>query len=112
VDHPPVALFLLIIDIAINPTAGFPLQIRSYENFIIDVDPGIRFLRLSHAAKERPELLTGITQYSRDEYTEVATVLTTACGYRDPITALKKIASSEESVGGLMRFPFVRVTRV
>jgi len=45
VDDPAVALFLLIVDLAINPTAGFPLDIESFENFIIDVDPGIRFMR-------------------------------------------------------------------
>ena len=46
VVDPLVGLFLLICDLAINPTAGFPFDIEDFENFIIDVDPGIRF----HAA--------------------------------------------------------------
>ncbi|TIO99458.1 MAG: hypothetical protein E5X90_23505, partial [Mesorhizobium sp.] len=38
-DSPIVGLFLLICDLAINPTRGFPLDIEFFEDFIRDVDP-------------------------------------------------------------------------
>ena len=91
VDDPVIGLFLLVIDLAINPTAGFPLDIESFENFILDVDPGIRFLRLCQAVRERPNLLSAITDYSRDEYMEVANVLADACGYDHPAMVLEKV---------------------
>lgn len=94
VDDPAVALFLLIVDLAINPTAGFPLEIESFENFIIDVDPGIRFMRLSQSVRDHhPELLGQITEYSRQEYMAVADVLTKACGYDHPGVALSTVAT-------------------
>jgi hypothetical protein len=40
--HPIIALFLLVCDISINPTNGFPLEIYDYDNFIVLNDPGIR----------------------------------------------------------------------
>jgi hypothetical protein len=86
VDDPVVGLFLLIVDLAINPTAGFPLDIESFENLIIDVDPGIRFMRLSQSVRDHhPELLGRITEYSRQEYMSVADVLTKTCGYDHPV---------------------------
>jgi hypothetical protein len=93
VDDPIIGLFLLVIDFAINPTTGFPFDIESFENFIIDVDPGIRFLRLSQAVRDRPTLLSAITDYSRDNYMEVAEVLADACDYDHPAAALKRVAS-------------------
>lgn len=91
VDDPLVALFLLVVDLAINPTRGFPLEIEEFENFILDADPGIRFLRLSQAVRDRPELLTRITGYTRDEYLAVSEILTGACAYDPPLEALKQV---------------------
>jgi hypothetical protein len=93
VDDPIIGLFLLVIDLAINPTAGFPFDIQSFDNFVIDVDPGIRFLRLSQAVRDRPNLLSAITDYSRHNYMEVAEVLGEACGYDHPVAALKRVVS-------------------
>lgn len=103
VGDPLVALFLLIIDVAINPTAGFPLQIESYENFIFDVDPGIRFIRLSQAARSRPELFTKIIDYSREEYMEVATVLTEACEYDHPAIGLQAVIAWATDAPGVKK---------
>ncbi len=103
VDDPVVALFLLIVDLAINPTAGFPLDIESFENFIIDVDPGIRFMRLSQSVRDHhPELLGRITEYSRQEYMEVADVLTKACGYDHPGLALSTVETWATNIPGVV----------
>ena len=103
VDDPVVALFLLIVDLAINPTAGFPLDIESFENFLIDVDPGIRFMRLSQSVRDHhPELLGRITEYSRQEYMEVADVLTKACGYDHPGLALSTVEIWATNIPGVV----------
>ncbi|WP_340584145.1 hypothetical protein [Brucella pseudintermedia] len=92
-DDPVVGLFLLICDLAINPTRGFPLEITSFENFICDVDPGARFTRLCLAAAETPELAQAIKEFSANEYENVATRLTERCGYDDPRKALDVVVA-------------------
>lgn len=87
---------MLICDLSINPTAGFPSQILDFKNFYLDADPGIRFAVLCDAvAKCHPELRMSIKSYSRDEYLEAVTLLTGACGYENPMRALESVASWE-----------------
>ena len=77
VDHPTVALFMLVCDVAINPSAGFPMPIQYFASFIDDVDPGVRFLYLCRAiAKDCPEVIGLITSYSRAEYIRASEALT------------------------------------
>jgi len=76
IDHPIIALFLLVCDIAINPGAGFPMPLRIFATFIRDVDPGFRFLFLCRTIARRPNLARTIQQYSRAEYAEVSEALT------------------------------------
>jgi hypothetical protein len=102
IDDPLVGLFLIICDLAINPTRGFPLQIEVFENFIWDVDPGIRFARLCTAVSdEHPQLRAAIKQYSRDEYVSVAEKLTNVCGYDSPVSALEAVSDWRRSAGGI-----------
>ena len=101
IDDPVVGLFLLIVDLAINPTAGFPLDIESFENFILDVDPGVRFLRFCQATARRPELLSAIKHYSRKEYMSVAGILAEACGYDHPGLALSVVKVWAENAEGV-----------
>jgi len=75
IDHPIVALFLLVCDISINPGEGFPFDIEHFESFIKSVDPGIRFNSLCHAIKKHPEVKKMINDYSKKEYEEVAEIL-------------------------------------
>jgi len=75
-DSPIVALFLLICDIAINPTEGFPLNVYHYESFIISNDPGIRFYTLCLAVRDKlPKLKNAIKHYSKEEYIEISNSL-------------------------------------
>lgn len=90
-DDPLVGLFLLICDLAMNPTRGFPLDIASFEDFICDVDPGARFTRLCLAAAEAPELEKAIQEFSALEYEYVAGRLTERCGYDEPREALDAV---------------------
>lgn len=76
IDHPVVALFLLVCDIAINPGAGFPIPLQFFKTFIEDVDPGFRFFFLCRAiAKQCPDVARTIRAYSRAEYAEVSETL-------------------------------------
>jgi hypothetical protein len=100
---PILGLFLLICDLAINPTRGFPLDIESFEDFIEDVDVGVRFLRLSLIVKDLPHLKTSIRAYSREEYAEVSAQLTNATGYDHPFEALEAVASWITRAPGLER---------
>jgi hypothetical protein len=77
IDHPSVALFLLVCDLSINPGEGFPLPLQYFSSFVTDVDPGMRFLFFCRTiATERPDLVRAIVDYSRAEYFEVAQALT------------------------------------
>jgi hypothetical protein len=103
IEDPVVGLFLLAVDLAINPTAGFPFDITSFEDFILDVDPGTRFLRLCQAARDRQKLLSAITAYSRDEYIDLSKILTDACGYDHPMAALDRVASWSTECPGVAK---------
>lgn len=92
-DDPVVGLFLLICDVAINPTRGFPLDIESFDDFILDVDPGARFTRLCLAAAEVPELARCVQEFSALEYEYVARRLTGRCGYDEPKVALDALVA-------------------
>ncbi len=103
IDDPLIGLFLLVCDLAINPTRGFPLEIESFEDFITDVDVGVRFTRLSLAVADLPHLKTAIRSYSRDEYVEVSEQLTAETGYDHPLTALEAVARWADQSPGLDR---------
>ena len=98
IDHPLIGLFLLICDLAINPSAGFPCDIEDFENFILDTDPGIRFGSLCLAAKRFPELQSEIKDYSREEYVAVSEVLMAACEYGHTLRGLEEIARWPQQV--------------
>lgn len=64
-----IGLFLLVCDIAINPTDGFPHTIFHYESFIISNDPGMRFVMLCQTIrKQKSKWLNSVQDYSREEY--------------------------------------------
>jgi hypothetical protein len=76
IDDPTVALFMLVCDVAINPSAGFPMRLHVFKTFIEDVNPAIRFLFLCRTiAVRRPDVARAIRYYSRSEYAEVAHAL-------------------------------------
>ncbi len=92
INDPIIGLFLLICDLAINPTRGFSLDIESFEDFITDVDVGVRFTRLSLAVANLPHLRNAIRSYSREEYVSVSEQLTAEVGYDHPIAALEAVS--------------------
>ncbi|RVG28644.1 hypothetical protein [Sinorhizobium meliloti] len=99
IDSSLVGLFLLICDLSINPTRGFPLEIEDFEGFIRDVDPGARFTLLCQAVREYPEVKVAITTYSKQEYLSVSKVLTQRVGYDEPANALEAVIGQKSDAG-------------
>ena len=91
IDGPLVALFLLICDLAINPTRGLPLAIENFADFIDDVDVGVRFTVLCRAVAVLPHLKYAISEYSRDEYIAVTGQLIESVGYDHPMLGLDAV---------------------
>jgi hypothetical protein len=91
IDDPLIGLFLLICDLSLNPTRGFPFPPNSFEDLIVDVDPGARFTRMCAVAREAPTLAQAIRTRSYAEYVEVSAALTAPCGYDHPLAALGAI---------------------
>ena len=87
INHPAVALFMLVCDIAINPGEGFPMPLLHPAAFFTDADPGMRFVFLcSTIANECRSLAGGILSYSKSEYYEVADALTRPLVVESPQT--------------------------
>ena len=106
IGSPLVALYLLSLDIAMNPSAGFPFDIEDYASFAESVDPGKRFLAICNAIREiNPELKELVTNYTSAEYFEASDKITTAIGCQSPIQIAQQIsewAKSENTIIDLM----------
>ena len=70
-----VLLFLLVCDLAINPSDGYPFDIRHFESLIESVDPGIRFGWFCSQLARQPALRDRVAKCDRDGYLEVAQIL-------------------------------------
>jgi hypothetical protein len=94
IDHPIVGLFLLLCDIAINPSAGFPLPLATPSTFIPDVDPGFRFFLLCRTvATKRPDTALMIREYSRSEYSEACEALCAPLLIDPPLAIATRVQS-------------------
>ena len=106
-DDPIIALFLLICDMASNPSAALPMPLTSPRTFIEDTDPGIRFVFLCHAASiNRTAVAKAIKSYSRSEYKEVSELLAHAIQIDPPLRVCEEIArwtQNSLSVNDLMK---------
>ncbi|PST96708.1 hypothetical protein C9I87_03970 [Photobacterium iliopiscarium] len=107
INSPLVALYMLVIDIAINPTDGFPFDILSFDTFIESVDPGVRFFFLCNAIKnDYPEVKNTILNYTASEYFDVSEKLSRAILCRSPLSAsqvVSKWASEQDEIISLMK---------
>jgi hypothetical protein len=96
VGDPEVALFLAICDMAINPTEGFPYDITNFAKFRENTDPGVRFIKLCQAVKEKVRLPRLITGFTRDEYLEATQTLAEHLRWQAPLDACATIESWRE----------------
>jgi len=106
INHPTVALFMLVCDIATNPGEGFPMPLLHPAAFFTDADPGMRFIFLCSAIANEGRGLTGaISSYSKSEYYEIADALTRPLLVESPQTiadTFHKWKSESESLRLLM----------
>jgi len=103
IDSPLVALYLLLIDVAINPAEGFPFVVERFENFIEHTDPGIRFIHLCAVVKNQyPEFKYIIDDYAPKKYFVISTLLCKAIGVIAPITYLCELEAWRENEEGLI----------
>jgi len=98
---PIIALFLLICDLAMNPTRGLPLDVEVFENFIRDVDVGVRFTLLSQAVAQIPRVKRAIVEYSREQYISVSAELTDLVGYDHPLSGFETVRAWLDNAPGL-----------
>lgn len=105
-NSPIISLFLLVLDITINPSDGFPFDIDSFESFIPCTDPGLRFSFICNAINtELPELKSAIVEHSASEYYSVSKKICDAISCHSPLDAASKInewATNEASLIKLM----------
>jgi hypothetical protein len=102
-NDPLVGLFLLVCDLAINPSSGFPFPVTpNFETFIIDVNPGARFVYFCRLiALQFPTLKKAVTEYSRAEYEEISSQLCTAINYVPPLLISQFFANWFRADGAL-----------
>lgn len=101
IDSSTVGLFLLVCDVASNPSEGFPLPLVSPQRFMKDIDPGMRFIFLCRAIAIACRDVAGLVKnYSRDEYEEVSERLTSALRLFSPLSACREVERwSKEGTG-------------
>ena len=93
---PEVGLFLVICDIAINPTEGFPFPVTDFAGWRKNLDPGIRFHRLCVAAAANPHLFETVKHFTRAEYEVVAETLAHALSWPTPLEACARVRSWDQ----------------
>lgn len=81
---PSVHLFMVLCDIALNPSSGYPHNIMDYEHFIEDVSPGVRFMIGARMINRLPQLKNRLIDLSINEYQEVATEICHPVGWKTP----------------------------
>jgi len=106
IDQSLIGLFLLICDIAINPTNGFPIDIYDYENFIIKNDPGIRFINICYEVlKNKEYALKKCKELTKETYIELSSLINNSirckCSYKIIEDILKW--GKSESIKNLLR---------
>lgn len=102
VNDPVVGLFLLICDVALNPGAMFPLDLRYPSSLIDDIDPGTRFAYLSCIVRLKcPHVAQAIQTYSRAEYETVSRQLAEALKVDAPLDIAREVASWPTKSAGI-----------
>lgn len=86
-----VLLFLLICDLAMNPSDGYPFDIRHFESLIESADPGIRFCWFCSRISENPALRGMVERCDSSGYQEAATSLCKSLACETPVGISHKL---------------------
>jgi hypothetical protein len=103
---PTVHLFLLICDLSINPSDGYPFDLYHFESLIESLDPGFRFCAFSTEVAKNKHLREALIKCSRDEYVTITSALAKTLVCEPPHECAERIvewASTAESLKALLR---------
>lgn len=89
--HPIVALFLLVCDLAINPSDGLPFDIGHFESFHESNNPGVRFFIMARHIAKNPALLNSLSKLTAEEYLEVSTALCKSLVCKNPVEMGRRV---------------------
>jgi len=96
-----VNLFLLLCDISLNPSCGYPDDITDYERFINDISPGIRFISAGHVVRAVPGLLHRTVFPGKDDYEKVTQTICHSLGWKTPGEVSASISSLSKRLPGI-----------
>jgi len=97
-NDPLIGLFLLVADISINPTNGFPLEIYDYKNFIQINDPGLRFFKFCEVISNKKEyFLNRCEELSKRTYTDLSKYLNRKIGSKCSYKSIEEILNWQEN---------------
>jgi hypothetical protein len=82
--------FLLLCDIALNPSCGFPDEITTFKGFIEAVHPGHRFVSLCKLVAQSPQVIRRLSSVSRDAYVEIVDFLCKSLGWATPLDVARR----------------------
>lgn len=98
IDVPLINLFLLVCDLSINPSNGFPCDIYNYEKFIEINDPGIRFLKMCEVIKENKSYyLKECKSIKKTTYVKLSWRLNKRIGSKCSYQSIRQIISWSEN---------------
>ena len=100
-----VLLFLLICDLAINPSDGYPFDIGHFESLIESADPGIRFCWFCSQVAKYPNLREMVSRCDNAGYNEASTILCKSLICETPVgiaQELMKWVSQAQGFAGLL----------
>jgi hypothetical protein len=97
-----VLLFLLVCDLALNPSDGYPFDIRHFESLIESVDPGIRFSWFCTRIAQQPSLRGALERCDASGYLEVATALCKSIVCETPVGIANELLRWASQAPGLV----------
>lgn len=101
---PLIAAFLLICDIAINPSEGAVTYFAPLDRMLEQHDPGHRFVRLCGALKRcKAQVLPHCADYSASGYRNAVEVLCDTAGVSSPLGLAEAVQTWSQNLPGLQK---------
>jgi len=94
-----VHIFLVICDIALNPSIGFIDEIEDFRKLCYDFHPGWRFIRATQALAKNYNFFDKISNFDNDDYNHISNLISLICGWK----SLGKVFSDINYMGNALR---------
>jgi hypothetical protein len=96
---PVVNLFLLICDIALNPSHGYPDVFSSWEDYVEKWHPGFRFFKICNYLANITNLTKWISSRNEGDNEDISNEICEAIGFETPISVAVKCQKILRSFG-------------